>query len=109
MSPVQIVVLLGAGALVFWLLGGVVLRMGGLVFMAVGALGAMSRPGAEAAPVLLLGCLMWLIGRRHYALRHGACKGPLASRFVGQQGPTAHRFGGSRGRRLRDDRTNHPG
>jgi hypothetical protein len=84
MSPAGFAVLLAVAALAVWLLGGVVLRVGGWIVMIVGVVGLMSGQGLAAVGFLLLGCVMWLVGHLHYALRHGAYKSPLAGRVIGR-------------------------
>lgn len=79
MISIHFAVLFAAGALAFWALGGIVLRIGGWVYLAVGTLGALFGDGTEPLLFLLLGAAMWLLGHWHYAARHGAFKSPVAS------------------------------
>ncbi len=77
-APTTIAVVL-IGLVLLWLLAGVVLRFGGLLlfFSGVIQLGL----GADAADgflVAALGCVLWLVGQWHYALRHQEFKSPLA-------------------------------
>jgi hypothetical protein len=83
-TPVGFLVLLVAGALVAWVLGGVVLRLGGCAFVIGGVIGLVSGPGVEALGLLVLGCLMWLVGHWHYALRHGVYKSGLVDSVIGR-------------------------
>lgn len=69
MISIHFAVLLTAGALAFWALGGVVLRLGGWLYLAVGALGALFGRRAAALPPARRGDV--LLGYWHYALRHG--------------------------------------
>jgi hypothetical protein len=64
-------------ALALWLLGGFLLRLGGLLIFIAGAMGV---AGGNAGGVLVagLGAVGWLAGHWHYALRHQEYKRPLA-------------------------------
>jgi hypothetical protein len=79
MIPIHLMGMFAAGALAFWVLGGIVLRVGGWVYLAAGTLGVFFGHGVEPLLFLLLGAAMWLLGHWHYALRHGAFKSPVAS------------------------------
>ncbi|HXV05724.1 MAG TPA: hypothetical protein VFP23_07490 [Solirubrobacterales bacterium] len=81
MISIHFVLLFAAGALAFWLLGGVLCRLGGLLCVAAGALGMAFSPGAEALLFLALGTAIWLAGHWHYALRRQRFKNPL-TRYV---------------------------
>ena len=64
---IAIVALLG-----FWLLGGVLLRIGGTLLVLAGGL-ALALTGNPSAVILLAaGSGMWLAGRLHHAVRHRA-------------------------------------
>src|SRR5215218_6663882 len=65
------------GALALWFLGGLVLRLGGLLIFVAGAAGV-ARGNAGGILVATLGALGWLAGHWHYALRHQEYKSPLA-------------------------------
>jgi hypothetical protein len=99
MSPVRSAALLAVGALAFWLLGGVVCRVGGLVNVVAGMAGLIFMPGPEAIGFLLLGALMWLLGQLHHAFRHGAYRGPPARRILFRSVPPGLRFDTASGRR----------
>lgn len=79
MSAVQIVVVLAVGGLTGWVLGGVVLRLGGWALMVAGVVGVMSGPGVAAVGVIALGCVMWLVGHWHYGFRHHSYENRLAA------------------------------
>src|SRR5215467_6051304 len=65
------------GALALWFLGGLVLRLVGLLIFLAGAVGV-ARGDAGGILVAALGALGWLAGHWHYALRHQEYKSPLA-------------------------------
>jgi hypothetical protein len=69
------------GAVGFWLLGGVFLRVGGAIFAFVGAVSLISLGDPAALFMVVLGLAMWLAGHWHFALRHHTYKSPLARRF----------------------------
>jgi hypothetical protein len=62
----------------FWLLGGVLLRLGGLLLAAAGAFALAVSGDRNGILVVALGAFLWLAGHRHYALRHHSYKSPLA-------------------------------
>lgn len=66
------------GLLVFWLLGGLLLRIGGLLLVLAGGLGVGLQRNANGILVLAIGAVLWLAGHWHYALRHHEYKSPLA-------------------------------
>ena len=72
------VVALG-GLLVLWLIGGLLLRIGGLLLVLAGGLGVGLEHNANGILVLAIGALLWLAGHWRYALRHHEYKSPLAS------------------------------
>jgi hypothetical protein len=61
-----------------WLLGGVLLRIGGLFLILAGGCGVGLQHNASGVLVLAIGALLWLAGHWHYALRHHEYKSPLA-------------------------------
>lgn len=64
-----------------WLLGGLLLRMGGAI-LALGGIAALALAGDPQALVCVgAGAALWLAGHWHYALRHHEYKSPLA-RYV---------------------------
>ena len=82
MSPIEIAAGLLLGLLAFWLLGGLVARVGGLLLVLVGAASLALDPRVGAAA--LIGARRGdrgSLGHWHYALRHHAYKSPLA-RYV---------------------------
>lgn len=81
MSPFDFAGGLLMGLLAFWLLGGLVARVGGLLLVLVGAANLAFDPGVGAALLIGAGATIWLFGHWHYALRHHAYKSPLA-RYV---------------------------
>lgn len=66
------------GLLALWLLGGVLLRIGGLFLILAGSFGVGLQHNASGVLVLAIGALLWLAGHWHYALRHHEYKSPLA-------------------------------
>jgi hypothetical protein len=68
---------LGALA-VLWLLGGLLLRTGGLTLAVAGGVGVGLKHNANGLLVLAIGTVLWLAGHWHYALRHHEYKSPLA-------------------------------
>jgi hypothetical protein len=64
---IAIVALLG-----FWLLGGMLLRLGGTLLVAAGGLALALADKGIAIPLLLAGSALWLAGRFHHAVRHRA-------------------------------------
>jgi hypothetical protein len=56
----------------FWLVGGVVLRLGGTLLVAAGGLALALADREIAIPLLLAGSGLWLAGRFHHAVRHRA-------------------------------------
>lgn len=78
MNLVALGVAVLAGLAVIWLLGGILLRVGGLLLVIAGALGVALQRDPDGILVLAIGALLWLAGHWHYALRHHAYKSPLA-------------------------------
>ena len=75
--------LLATGVLValgFWLLGGIVLRVGGVLLVAVGLLSTATTGTPLAALLTALGAVAWLCGQWHYGARHHYFRSPLARR-----------------------------
>lgn len=81
MIPIGIVSGLLVSLLVFWLLGGLVARVGGLLLVLVGTASLALAPRLETSLLIGVGVAIWLFGHWHYALRHRAYKSPLA-RYV---------------------------
>lgn len=65
----------------FWLFGGVVLRVGGIVFVFVGLVSLVTLADPAALLMVAIGLVMWLAGHWHFALRHHEYKSPLAQRI----------------------------
>jgi len=78
MSPVEFAAWLLLGMLAFWLLGGIVARVSGLLLVLVGVASMALDPRVGAALLIVLGTVTWLAGHWHYGLRHQAFKSPLA-------------------------------
>lgn len=75
--------LLATGVLVAlgsWLLGGVVLRVGGVLLVAVGLLSTAATGSPSAAMLTVFGGLAWLAGHWLFGLRHHYFSSPLARR-----------------------------
>lgn len=75
------------GLLASWLLGGVLLRIGGLLLALAGGFGLALQHDASGALVLVVGALLWLAGHWHHALRHQAYKSPLARHVFSRWAP----------------------
>lgn len=75
------------GLLAFWLLGGIVARLGGLLFVLAGTAGLALNPNAGAVLLIGMGALMWLLGHWHFAMRHHEYKSPLARYVFCRWGP----------------------
>lgn len=87
MSPTLIG--LGAlGLLLAWLLGGILLRLGGLALALGGSLGLVVFGNLVGLLVAAIGALLWLAGHWHYALRHQEFKSPLARQVFSRWAPT---------------------
>jgi hypothetical protein len=74
---------LATGALValgFWLLGGVVLRVGWVLLVVRGLLSTAATGSLAVALLALLGGLAWLGGHWLFAVRHHYFSSPLARR-----------------------------
>jgi hypothetical protein len=67
-------------ALGVWLLGGVVLRIGGVLLVTVGLLSTAMTGSLSAVLVTALGCLACLAGHWLFGLRHHYFCSPLARR-----------------------------
>lgn len=65
-------------ALLIWILGGIVLRLGGLLVAMAGLAGLVISGEVAGVLVFLIGAALWLAGQLHYALRHQEYKSPLA-------------------------------
>jgi len=65
----------------FWVFGGVVLRVVGVIFVIAGVANLLFLGDPFALVVAVLGFVMWLAGHWHLALRHHEYKSPLARRI----------------------------
>lgn len=75
-------------ALLFaWVLGGVLLRLGGIAVALAGAVGVAASGNPNGVLVLAIGAALWLAGHWHWALRHGCFKSPLAGFAFGRCAP----------------------
>jgi hypothetical protein len=54
----------------FWLLGGILLRLGGTLFILAGALALATTGNADGLGVVALGAALRLVGHWHYQMRH---------------------------------------
>ena len=70
-----------------WVLGGVLLRLGGLAVALAGAAGVAVSGNPNGVLVFALGAALWLAGHWHWALRHGCFKSPLAGFAFGRCAP----------------------
>ena len=61
-----------------WVLGGVLLRLGGFALALAGVAGVAASGNANGVLVFAIGAALWLAGHWHWALRHGCFKSPLA-------------------------------
>jgi hypothetical protein len=78
MNILTIGVTILGGLLALWLLGGVLLRIAGLLLVLAGGFGGGLQRNASGVLVLAIGALLWLAGHWHYALRHHEYKSSLA-------------------------------
>ena len=74
----------------FWILGGIFLRAGGIVFAFAGVVALITLHDPVALFMLVLGFVMWLAGHWHFTLRHHAYKSPLAQRIFLQVLPARY-------------------
>jgi hypothetical protein len=75
--------LLATGVLVvlgLWLLGGIVLRVGGILLVAVGLVSTAASGSPAAALLTVLGSVAWLAGQWLFAVRYHYYSSPLARR-----------------------------
>jgi hypothetical protein len=79
----------------FWVVGGVLLRAGGIIVATFGVLVLAIDHSLAGIILLAVGVLVWLAGHWHYALRHHEYKSPLAQRAFQQFLP--HRLDPTRG------------
>jgi hypothetical protein len=56
----------------FWFLGGLLLRVGGVLLVLLGAMGLAVTGNASGVIPLAVGACLWFAGRLHYAARHRA-------------------------------------
>lgn len=99
MTPIDYALWFVFGLILVWVLGGVALRLGGLLFIFGGGLSMARDPHGGALIVLVLGASCWLLGHWHYALRHHEFKSPLARYLFAaghRPGPTPRAIGRSR-------------
>lgn len=66
------------GLLFVWVLGGLLLRLSGLVLALAGTAVIALSGDANGIFVFAIGAALWLAGNWLYALRHGQYKSPLA-------------------------------
>jgi|GEM_PF-735960 len=64
----------------FWLFGGLVLRVAGIVFVFAGLITLITSANPVALLMVVIGFVMWLAGHWHFAVRHHEYKSPLAQR-----------------------------
>jgi hypothetical protein len=68
----------------FWVVGGVLLRAGGIIVATFGVLVLAIDHSLAGIILLAVGVLFWLAGHWHYALRHHEYKSPLAQQAFQQ-------------------------
>lgn len=61
-----------------WVLGGLLLRLGGFILAVAGAVVIALTGNPNGILVFAIGAALWLAGHWHYALRHHEYKSPLA-------------------------------
>ena len=88
MSPAEVAILFLVGLLAFWLLGGFVARVGGLLLVFASTASLALNPQMGTVVLIGIGAAMWLVGHWHYALRHQAYKSPLARHIFCRWAPT---------------------
>jgi hypothetical protein len=75
-------------ALLFaWVLGGVLLRLGGLALALASSVGVAVSGNPNGVLVFAIGTALWLAGHWHWALRHGYFKSLLAGFAFGRCAP----------------------
>jgi hypothetical protein len=70
-----------------WVLGGVLLRLGGIAVALAGAAGVAVSGNPKGVLVFAIGAALWLAGHWHWALRHDRFKSPLAGLAFGRCAP----------------------
>lgn len=88
MSPGDVAIPFLVGVLGFWLLGGFVARVGGLLLVFAGTANLALNPRMGTVVLIGIGASMWLLGHWHYALRHQSYKSPLARHIFCRWAPT---------------------
>lgn len=88
MSPTDAAIPFLVGPLVFWLLGGFVARVGGLLLVFAGTANLALSPQMGAVVLIGIGAALWLLGHWHHALRHQSHKSPLARHVFCRWAPT---------------------
>jgi hypothetical protein len=78
------ILLISFAAMVFWLIGGIALRWGGVAAVAFGFAVALGMEDASGILLVVAGSLLWLAGHLHYWLRHGGFKSGLAGAVLGR-------------------------
>lgn len=78
MSLIILAFWLIVGLLAFWVFGGFVACLAGLLFVFAGIANLAFAPNASALLLIAMGALIWLIGHWHFALRTHEYKSPLA-------------------------------
>jgi len=78
MTPIDYALCLIFGLILFWVFGGIALRLSGLLLFFGGILSMAHHPHAGSLLTIGIGALSWLLGHWHYAVRHHEYKSPLA-------------------------------
>jgi hypothetical protein len=70
--------ILTLAALLGWILGGIALRLGGLLIGVAGLAGLVISGDVAGVLAFVIGAVLWLAGHWHYAVRHQEYKSPLS-------------------------------
>jgi hypothetical protein len=86
---VSVLGILALAAFIGWILGGIVLRLGGLLIAMAGLAGLAISGAVAGVLVFVIGAVLWLAGHWIYALRHQEYKSPLARHLFCRWFPAA--------------------
>jgi len=88
MTYPALISILFAGGLAIWLLGGIMLRIGGLLLFVAGLAHLAMTGTVTGLAAAVVGAGLWLAGQWLYALRHQEFKSPLARQVFGRWAPS---------------------